>query len=72
MMTRRGVVLACAGALTSFAAGKNTSERVRTERLPEGAIQPQLVLDDRGMLHLVCYTGDAYHGDISYVSSSDL
>jgi hypothetical protein len=73
MMTRRHALFTCTGALGAFAAGKKeVAERVRTVRLPEGAIQPQLALDEQVTLHLVYYTGDAFHGDLSYVRSSDL
>src|SRR5262249_835403 len=74
MITRRHALLTCTGALRAFAAGKKNEagERVRTERLPEGAIQPQLALDGRGILPVVYYTGDARQGDLSYVRSNDL
>ena len=71
MMTRRQVALACTAALRSFAAEKSPSEgkRIHLERVP--GIQPQVALDDRGVLHLVYYDGDALQGDLFYVQSSD-
>jgi len=70
-MTRRQVALACTAALRSFAAEKSPSEgkRIHLERVP--GIQPQVALDDRGVLHLVYYDGDALQGDLFYVQSSD-
>lgn len=71
MMTRRQATLACAAALTGFAAEKEASARIRFQRVPEGGIQPQVAVDERGTLHLVYYAGDAHHGDVRYVSSRD-
>src|SRR5258708_21991343 len=73
MITRRQAVLACATALCCFGADKKTkdSDGVQIRHLPKGAIQPQLALDDRGTLHVVYYTGDAYKGDLTYVRSTD-
>lgn len=73
MMTRRHATLTCAAALTSFAAEKKveSGDRVRLHRVPEGGLQPQLALDDRGILHMIYYTGDSRAGDLFYVRSSD-
>ena len=71
MMTRRHATLACAAALTSFAAENEKSKRVRLNRLPESAIQPQVAVDEHGTLHLVYYSGDAHHGDVFYARSKD-
>src|ERR1700737_4724247 len=72
MMTRRQAALAYATALSGLGAEKtNGGADVQIRRLPEGAIQPQLALDDRGTLHLVYYTGDAHKGDLAYVRSTD-
>lgn len=73
MMTRRQAAFACAVELTSFAAEKKTAspERVRIGRVPEGGLQPQVAIDDRGTLHLVYYTGDPHQGNLFYVNSTD-
>ena len=71
MMTRRQATLACAAAITGFAAGKDSEGRVQFCRVPAGGIQPQTVLDDAGALHLVYYAGDAHHGDLFYTRSKD-
>jgi hypothetical protein len=41
-------------------------------RVPSGGIQPQVVTDGAGTLHLVYYMGDPMGGDLFYVKSSDL
>jgi hypothetical protein len=73
MMTRRQAALTCFAGLTSFAAEKSAESpgRVRILRVPEGGLQPQVAIDDRGTLHLVYYTGDPHQGDLFYVKSSD-
>ena len=73
MMTRRQAALACTAALTSFAAEKSPTagERIRLQRVPEAGIQPQVAIDERGILHLVYYGGEAHAGDLFYVQSSD-
>jgi len=40
-------------------------------RVPQGGIQPEAVVDSRGVLHLLYFTGDAGAGDLFYVRSSD-
>ncbi len=45
--------------------------RIRLRRVPRGGIQPQVALDDKGVLHLVYLTGDPYHGDLLYTRSKD-
>jgi hypothetical protein len=70
MMTRRQAALVVGAAFSSFGAEKDT-DRVRLYRVPNGGIQPQVALDDRGTLHLVYYTGDAHHGDLLYTRSKD-
>jgi len=36
-------------------------------RVPQGGIQPQAVMDERGALHLIYFTGDPAAGDVFYV-----
>ena len=40
-------------------------------RVPDGGIQPQLAVDSAGAIHLIYFKGDAKHGDLFYVQSSD-
>lgn len=44
---------------------------VTTVRVPNGGIQPQTAVDDKGVLHLVYYSGDSSHGDLYYVHSEN-
>ena len=40
---------------------------VRLIRTPNGGIQPQAAIDERGGLHLIYFAGDPFAGDIYYV-----
>src|SRR5258706_12435782 len=73
MMTRRHALLTCAASLTGWSAEKTSSvaEHIRLLRVPESGLQPQVAMDERGILHLVYYAGDAHAGDLFYVRSSD-
>src|SRR5262249_51549302 len=44
---------------------------VKRLRVPNKGIQPQVAVDDKGVLHLIYFLGDPGHGDIFYVRSSD-
>jgi len=44
---------------------------VITVRVPNGGIQPQISIDDRGVLHMVYFSGEAAHGDLYYTDSGD-
>jgi hypothetical protein len=70
-MTRRQATIACAAAITGFSADKDSPSRIHFLRVPQDGIQPQVVLDERGALHLIYYTGDAHHGDLFYAQSKD-
>jgi hypothetical protein len=54
-------------------AGKrdDTVPPVSTVRVPNGGIQPQVAIDGKGILHLVYFAGEALHGDLYYVHSTD-
>ncbi len=45
--------------------------QVKRLRVPHKGIQPQAVVDDKGILHLIYFGGDPRHGDIFYVRSTD-
>jgi hypothetical protein len=72
-MTRRHALLLCSAAITSSAAESTVASggRVRLLRTPEEGLQPQVAVDDRGILHLVYYTGDAHQGNLFYARSPD-
>ena len=61
------VVAAVAGS-AAMGSGQSTpgSPRVSLVRLPDWAIQPQLVADAAGVLHLLYFKGKAAHGDLFY------
>jgi hypothetical protein len=44
-------------------------DRVAVIATPDGGIQPQAVVDDAGVVHLVYFKGDPAHGDLFYVRS---
>lgn len=44
---------------------------VRVIRVPNGGIQPQTATGPDGSVHVVYFNGDATHGDLFYVRSSD-
>jgi hypothetical protein len=79
----RGLVLAVAAALlsgdlaSSLAApakggsSSSTASQVELKRVPDGGIQPQVVVDPQGIVHLIYFKGDAGKGDLFYVKSSD-
>ena len=71
MLTRRHAALALGASLTGLWGSENPREPVRLYRIPNGGIQPQAALDDKGALHLVYYSGDAHHGDLFYARSKD-
>jgi hypothetical protein len=41
--------------------------KVNLHRVPNGGLQPQATLDERGILHLVYFTGEPQGGDLYYV-----
>jgi len=73
MVTRRQAVLLCSAALTSSAAQSTDpyGNRVRILRTPAAGLQPQVAIEDRGILHLVYFAGDAHQGNLFYARSAD-
>lgn len=69
-MRRRGIVLALIGGVAVAVAAGGSSARALTAvtllRLPDGGIQPQVAVDDRGAGHLVYLAGDPAHADVYY------
>jgi hypothetical protein len=47
------------------------SARVRARRVPDGGIQPQAAVDEKGAVHLIYYRGDPGGGDLFYTRSAD-
>ncbi len=48
-----------------------SATRVSVRRVPHRGIQPQVVVDDKGVVHLIYYRGDPAAGDLFYVRSTD-
>lgn len=57
---------AVAGLFACAVAAAAQPPRVALTRLPEGAIQPQAVVDSHGVVHLVCFLGKPEGGDLYY------
>lgn len=71
-ITRRQAAAATLAVLTrppGLSAMANT--RVIISRLPDKGLQPQMVSDERGAIHMVYYSGDARAGDLFYIRSTD-
>jgi hypothetical protein len=47
-----------------------SAARVTTLRVPQGGIQPQVAVDERGTVHLVYFHGDPRNGNLFYVRST--
>jgi len=45
--------------------------KVTLQRTPDGGIQPQAVVDEKGVIHLIYFRGEAKAGDVFYVRSAD-
>src|SRR3954447_9990966 len=73
LMTRRDALVAVASAFPLFGGESKTngSGLVRLQRVPSGGIQPEVVADNKGAIHVVYYGGDPFHGDIFYTRSTD-
>ena len=62
------VVIFTAGSAAVSVDGASGITRIS---VPDDGIQPQVVVDDKGTIHLAYYKGDVAHGDLFYVKSSD-
>jgi hypothetical protein len=49
----------------------NPASSVTELRVPDGGIQPEVAVDDRGTVHVVYFRGEPAHGDVYYVRSID-
>jgi hypothetical protein len=71
-MTLKSIVLACLALVAVTAAGAAAAPPVvRTVRVPNGGVQPQVAVDDSGVVHLIYLKGDPAHADVYYVRSND-
>ena len=55
----------------SAAVSVDGASGIRRISVPDDGIQPQVVVDDKGTIHLAYYKGDVAHGDLFYVKSHD-
>ena len=65
------MTLACAGVLSAWSTEKEAADRIRVHRVPGGGLQPQVAVDEQGILHLIYFSGDARQGNVFYVKSTD-
>jgi hypothetical protein len=68
------VAFGAAVSLSGLRASGDSSPAVHVtvRRVPNGGIQPQARLDNRGVLHLLYFAGEARAGNLFYVRSTDL
>ena len=66
-------MLAGAGSLAGLAVRMygGAHQKTPVRAIPEGGLQPQAAVDERGTLHLVYYAGDPKAGDLLYATSRD-
>jgi hypothetical protein len=55
----------------SAPAPENLSGGVSLLRIPDRGIQPQVVVDSKGIVHMIYFKGEAKGGDLFYVHSAD-
>ena len=71
-ITRRGLFGVASGVAAQLWAGvSKDSAGVNLRRVPEGALQPQIAVDESGGVHLVYFRGDDMAGDLFYARSRD-
>ena len=70
-MMRTVLMAALILAVHSPASAEHDLPVVKTIRVPNGGIQPQLAVGKRGAVHMLYYKGEAGAGDIFYVISTD-
>ncbi|HSZ56510.1 MAG TPA: sialidase family protein [Tepidisphaeraceae bacterium] len=70
-MHRTSIMLLTLGAALVSLSKAGAEDRVSIHRLPPGAVQPQVAVDNGGIVHLIYLAGDPAHSDIFYVRSGD-
>ncbi|MCH7571916.1 MAG: exo-alpha-sialidase [Planctomycetes bacterium] len=71
-LCRMMAILAVFAVAIEAQAGENeTPATVRTMRLPEGGIQPQVVADENDVIHMIYFLGHPRAGDVFYMSSTN-
>jgi hypothetical protein len=70
MKQKQAVVILAVGLLGLIAAAPESRSAelpdtaIKIIRVPNGGIQPQTALEDRGVMHMIYYAGDAKAGDV--------
>jgi hypothetical protein len=64
-------VMLVAVCVPAHAGELDASRKVTLVRVPGGGIQPQVVADEAGTVHMIYYQGDSGNGDLYYVRSRD-
>jgi hypothetical protein len=64
-----GLVFLTSMLVLSFGAqvAQNPNDKVKSLRVPNSGLQPQALVDERGMLHLIYFSGEPGGGDIFYL-----
>ena len=71
-LLRSGILAAAPGVTTLRPPlPRGSSTQVMLSRVPGGGVQPEVVLDDQDVLHMVYFAGEAGGGDLFYVRSAD-
>ena len=66
IMTSRSLIVLLAGLVVSHSIANTADPDVRIVDTPDKGIQPKLVVDDAGTVHLVYYRGKDDGGDLFY------
>src|SRR5579864_4015668 len=64
-------VLALCASEVQQAAELDHGRKVALVRVPDAGIQPQVAVDETGVVHLIYFKGDPGKGDLYYVRSRD-
>jgi hypothetical protein len=70
-MRRGSWVVACLIVLLHFGGTARGDARVVLMRVPDGGVQPQAAVDEKGVVHLIYLHGDPQRSDVFYVRSTD-
>jgi hypothetical protein len=65
------LLLLLAACIPVYAGELDASRKVTLVRVPGGGIQPQVAVDEAGVVHMIYYQGDPGNGDLYYVRSRD-
>jgi hypothetical protein len=66
LRTAIGLLIGLGTQAVAQAGDGQSAGRVEVIRAPDGGIQPQAAIDDKGTIHLIYFKGDPFHGDLFY------